>query len=99
MLFSRPRHPETKGFFAALPLAATQLRQDVLREAFPDLAMARDRLVNTRLGIAVPVMPSPVPHQLAAALFDLFQQRDSFHATAISPTLRIPGNSPLVRSL
>ena len=45
-------------------LAATQLHQDVLREAVSDLAMARDGLVNTRLGIAVPVMIGSGPGPL-----------------------------------
>ena len=93
-LFIRPPGHEPRQ-----ELAATQLRKDVLSEVIADLAMARNGLVNTGLGIAVPVMPSSVPHQHAASPFDLFDQRGSFHATAISATMRIPGNSPLVRSV
>ncbi len=74
-------------FFAAPPQAATQLRQDVLREALPDLAMARDGLVNSRLGIAVPVMPrsealpsmSCSPHPFG-----------SFRPTGCGPELWLP---------
>ena len=36
--------------------------QDVLREAVDDLAMARDGLVNPRLGMSVPVMPRFRPY-------------------------------------
>ena len=75
-------------------LAATQLCQDVLREAVADLAMAQDGLGNPRLGMAVPVMPGSGPHQHAAALVDLFDERRSLHATAISPPcVQSSGNS------
>ena len=79
-------------------LAAVQLRENVPGETVPDLAMARHGLGESRPGIAVPVMLGAMPNQHATGLLDSLDERNPFHAIAISATLRIPGRSPLARS-
>lgn len=82
----------------SLALAATEPRENVFGEMLLDLAMARFRLVNTSGKIAVPIVLGAVSNEHAAGLSNPADQRGSFHATAMSATLRIPGSSSLVRS-
>ena len=64
-----------------------------------DLAVARNRLGNACRRIPIPVVPGPMSNQNAPRLFDRPDQIHSLHATTNSRTLRMPGISPLVRSL
>lgn len=82
----------------SLALAATEPRKNVFGEMLLDLAMARYRLVNTSGKIAVPIVLGTVSNEHAAGLSNSADQRGSFHATAMSATLRIPRSSSLVRS-
>jgi hypothetical protein len=56
------------------------------------------RLGNARGWIAIPFVLAPMPHQHTTELLDGSDQIDSPPDTTKSPTLRMPGSSPLVRS-
>lgn len=76
-----------------------KLLQDVLRQELLDLTMARHWLRNSRSQIAIPIMISAVADKDASCVFQGADQVDPLHPTDSSATLRIPGISPLVRSL
>src|SRR5204862_2652426 len=72
--------------------------QNVPRQTFLDLAVARNRLRNAGRRISIPIVLRAVANQHAAQALDLAHKIDSLHATSRSSTLRMPGISPLVNS-
>ena len=71
---------------------------NVFGQRILDFVVAWNGLRDACLGVSIPVVVSSVTHQLAAVFSNFLDQRSSFHATAKSATLRIPGKAPLVRS-
>ena len=76
----------------------SELANDVTGHVLFDLPMPGYGLGDTRDRVAVPVVLGSVPDQLAAELLDGPDQIQPLHETTNSPTLRVPGICPPVRS-
>ena len=75
-----------------------QHADDVPSQVVLDFSMTWNRLRDTRGRVAVPVVLAAMAYQNAAHPLDRLDQVRSLHETLSSPTLRIPGITPLVRS-
>ena len=71
----------------------------MFRDKLFDFAMPGNWLRVACLGISIPVMISAVPDQNASGAFERADQIGPLHPMVSSDTLRMPGISPLVRSL
>ena len=56
-----------------------------------DLAVPRDRLQNSRIRVAIPVVFPAMTNQTAAQVLDRLDEVDPFHEMVNSSTLRMPG--------
>ncbi len=68
-----------------------QQANDVSSQMLGDLAMARNRLGNTRLLVRVPIVATTVSNEDASLGLDRADQLDPLHESTISSTFRTPG--------
>jgi hypothetical protein len=61
-------------------MSVLELSQDVPREMFVVFPVPRDGLAESGFGVLIPIMASTMTKQNAAALFELSNQIDVFHA-------------------
>src|SRR5437899_780169 len=107
---TRTRAATSAGLRSSAPLTAvpaapgrgigrvSEQGDDVSGQALLDRAMPRDRLGYPGRGVPVPVVPPAVPDKDTSEPLDRSDQVDPLHETTSSSTLRMPHNSPLVRS-
>lgn len=75
-----------------------QHADDMPGQVVLDFSMTWNRLGDTRGRVAVPVVLAAMVYHNAAHSLDRLDQVRPLHETMSSPTLRIPGVTPLVRS-
>jgi hypothetical protein len=63
-----------------------------------DLSGLRNRLRDSRVGVAIPIVLRAISNQYTSGPFDLLDQVDAFHDTTKSSTRRAPGISPADKS-
>lgn len=70
----------------------------MLRQGLFDLPMAWNGLADPGSRVLIPIVPSAVPDEDAAALLDLANEIAAFHGTCSSATRRTSGILPPVSS-
>jgi len=75
-----------------------ELLENVPGEILVDLAVTGNRLTGACSRILIPIVPAAVADEDAAALLNLPDEVQTFHAIWRSATWRTPGTFPAVRS-